>query len=232
MDPAIRAEARLDSRMARERAARLATAITLGGLALAGPLVAEPATGDPGATVGAVVAGLLLVALSISIWPQNPSAEEKEHFRLEAIWRELRGDADLACPYERFAAWAEQSDGSVELMLIRCAPAIRRIAGAPTPYSWEVVRRVTAGDPEAAAESMEELRAEAAASELAASQRVDHEETEAERLAHERSMEEIDRVAALELEEREEQLRREFAEREATERRADAAALARALRRP
>jgi hypothetical protein len=71
----------------RERRRRQA----LGGLLLiAVPLcVALPGalTGDPGATVGGVVRGFVLLALVIAVWPTPWGAAERRHRRLEARWR-------------------------------------------------------------------------------------------------------------------------------------------------
>ena len=55
---------------------------------------------------------------------------------------------------------------------------------------------------------------------------------QAERLAHEQVLREIDDAAAAELKAEEERLDREIAQQEATERKAQAEAVAKALRRP
>ena len=102
-------------------------------------------------------------------------------------------------PWERYAAWAEPDEGSVELSRIACAPAAERIAGAPSPYSLQVLRRLDADDVAAAAEAMEELRAEASELELRAQQRHEDEGEQAERLAQEQVLREIDEAAAAEL---------------------------------
>ena len=49
------------------------------------PLTASPLTGDPGATVGAVVAALLCLALAAAIWPARWIPAEVEHHRVDSI---------------------------------------------------------------------------------------------------------------------------------------------------
>jgi hypothetical protein len=207
-------------------------AMALVTLALVAPIVAAPATGEAGATVGAIVGALLILGLAIAVWPYAWSGEELKHHELESIWREVRSDADRAVPWERYAAWAESNQASVELTRITCAPADDRLAGAPSPFSLQTVRRVAADDIAAAAEAMEELRAEAAELELRAQQRHAHEAEEAEREAQERVLRKIDQATTAELKAREEQLERELVQQEAAERKAQAEAVARALRRP
>ena len=231
-DPRVRALARLQSFTARDQRARIATALALFALAMTAPLAAAPMIGDRGATVGAIVAALLLVALAVAVWPYEWSPEEREHRELEAIWREVRSEADRAVPWERYAAWAEAREGSVELLLLSRGPATERLAGAPSRYRSRVVRRLDAEDVEAAAEAMEELRTEAAVLEVRAQQRHEDEKEEAERMAQERVLRELDEAVAADLKAEEERLRRQMAQQEAAERKAQAEAVATALRRP
>lgn len=231
-DPAARAAARARDFERRDRSLRLAAGLGLGALALVAPFVAEPLTGDSGAVVGAVVAALLLLGLATAVWPYEWSAEERHHRRLEAIWREVRSDADEAVPWERYAAWAESAGRQVRLTLIRCGPRSGEAAHEPSPYSRQVVRRMDGEDVEAGAEAMEALRAEAAKREAEERERYEHEQAEAERAAHEMTLQEIEDTAAADIAAGEEQVRREMAAQEESEQRAQAEALARALRRP
>jgi hypothetical protein len=231
-DPAVRAALRLEGTKARDRGTRIGAAVTLGALAVVGPLVAKPLTGDPGATVGAVLVSLLVVALAVAVWPQSWSAEERRHHELEAIWREARSDADASVAWRRFAVWAREDRGAVELILVRCAPSTARAAGAPSPYDLEVASRFAPEEVAAAAEAMEKLRADAADRELHARQEFEQTQVEAEQAAHVRTLREIDESAEAELRAREVQMRREIAEQEAADAQSQAEAVARALRRP
>jgi hypothetical protein len=231
-DPGVRAVELFDRGKARDRSVRTAAGLALGTAAVAAPFVAAPVTGSSGATVGAVVGALLLAALAAVVWPYEWSSAEEQHRRLEAIWREVRTDADAQVPWDRYAAWVEPGGGQVELVLIRCAPAARRVAGAPTPYSRKVVRRLEADDVATAAEAMEELRAEASDLEFKARQDHSANLAEAERRAHEETLRGIDEEADAYQRAADERAQRELAEQDAAEREAQAAALARALRRP
>ena len=228
-DPAVRAALRLARTQARDRRRRRAAVIVLWTLALLAPVLPE---GDHGATVGAAILALLLVAIALAVRPVAWGPEEIRHRELEAIWRELRPDAAQALPWQRCAAWAEQHGEAVDLVLISCAPAAPRIAGAPSPYARRRIRRLDAEDVDAAAQAMEELRADAAERELRARRRIDQEHDVARRQAEDRALQEIDEAAAAELRAREQQLEQEAAAQAAAERRAQAAAVARALRRP
>ena len=231
-DPGSRAAARLERARSRDRHGRFAAAWALIAAGVAAPFAAAAATGDPGAAVGGVAAGLLLVTLSVAAWPQEWSAAEERHRRLEGIWREIRTDADAQPPWERYGAWAEPAKGCVQLSLIRCEPAARRFAGAPSPYSSRVKRRIAPDEVATAAEAMEKLRAKAAELELAARQRHDAERDDAARRAHDELMRGIDEAAETYQREADERARRELAEQDAADRAAQAEALARALRRP
>lgn len=167
----------------------------------------------------------------MAVWPYDWSAAEGRHRELEAIWRELRGDADASVPWERYAAWAEPAGSQVKLSLITCGPRAGGPPPSPSPYSLQVVRRLSAEDQEAAAEAMEELRAEAWRRELEARRRHEQDQVDAEQAAHDMTMQEIDERAAAEVAARDEELRRELAAQEEAEQKAQAEALARALRR-
>jgi len=231
-DPAIRAAGRLEDLRLGDRNRRMAGALVLGGLAVAAPAVAEPLTGNPGASVGAALLSVLLVALAVVAWPYPWLPEEREHRELEAIWQEVRADPDAQVAWDRYAAWARSQDEMVELVLVRCAPSQKRVGGAPSAYSARVVRRLDAEDAAAAAEAMENLRAEASQQEIEAQQDYERARHEAEWAARDQALREIDRSAAAEIAAREQELEREAAEQQAAERAAEAEALARSLRRP
>jgi hypothetical protein len=193
---------------------------------------AEPLTGVAGARVGAVIGALCLVGVGAAVWPWTWSRAEYEHHRLDSIWRELRADADEDVSWERYAAWAEAGSDSVQLQLIRRAPGRPRPGGAPSPFKRTLVRRVDPDDVAAAAEAMETLRAQASERERQARERHIDEQLERERRLQETRLAEIDRELEQAVQAGEEQARRELAEREAADRRAQADAVARALRRP
>jgi hypothetical protein len=231
-DPAVRATARMQAFERRDRSLRLAIGLGLGALAVVAPFLAEPLTAESGSIVGAVVAALLLLALATAVWPYEWSAEERRHRRLEAIWREVRSDADAVVAWERYAAWAESAGRQVNLALIRCAPRTGDTGFTASPYSRQLVSRIDGEDVEAAAEAMEALRAEASEREAQARERYHHEQAEAEQAAHELTLKEIDDAAAADIAAGEEQARRELAAQEEAEQKAQAEALARALRSP
>jgi len=230
-DPAVRAAARAQAFERRDRSLRLASGLGLGALAIVAPFVAEPLTGDSGAIVGAVVAALLLLGFVTAVWPYEWSTDERRHRRLESIWREVRSDSDAVVEWERYAAWAESAAPQVQLALIRCAPRSEAVI-APSPYRQQVVRQMDGEDVEAAAEAMEALRAEASEREAQARERYHHEQAEAEQAAHEMTLQEIDDAAAADIAAGEEQTRRELAAQDEAEQKAQAEALARALRSP
>jgi hypothetical protein len=127
-DAAVRAALRRERALRHDRARSTATCATLGVLAVLGPFVAGPLTGDPGATVGAIALSLLCVALIVALAPDALSAAEREHRELEAIWREVRTDADHHVPWDRYAAWVRSTDDGIDLLLLHCAPAALRHA--------------------------------------------------------------------------------------------------------
>lgn len=230
-DPGTRAAARLQRVRAGDKKRRIASAVGLGVMAAATPVVAASTTGDSGATVGAIIAALTFVAFAVTIWPYDWSDEERRHHELESIWLEARTDAAEATPWERYVAWASPRDASVQLMLITCAPARERSGGAPSPYGSEVVRVLDAYQMAEAAQAMDALRADASSRELEARQRHHSEQHEAEDQAHARVLRDIDQAAAADVKARGDELRREMAEQEAAERQTQAESVAKALRR-
>ena len=219
-DPATRAATRLARARAGERRQRTLGALTLVAVGVLAVLTAAPITGKPGATVGAIVGALLLAALAVAVWPSKWSEAESAHRELESIWHELRSDAARTVAWERHAAWAEARADTIQLMLVRCAPARPRLAGAPSPYSRQLRQRIDAEDVTHAVAAMDALRAEAAELELRAEQR-----------EHQSRLDAIDHAADAAMRAGENDARRELAQQEAAERRAQADAVARALRR-
>ena len=220
--------------MARQRRRDYGLRLTLAALLVAAAITfaAVVASVTPGALVGAIVAALLLFGVAVAVLPYTWATEEREHRDLEAIWRQIRPAADEDAAWDRYAAWAEAGTDFVELTLIRCAPGKRTFGGAPSPYERLTVRRIDPDDMVGAAGAMEELRTQAAEKEMEARARHESGALKAERLAHERKLASIDEAAAADIRAREAKLRRELAERDARERQAQAAAVARALRRP
>ena len=194
-------------------------------------VVAAPPTGSPGATVGAVVVAAVLCLLAVGTWPSEWGDTERVDYELAWIWRQVRADAEHELGWERYAAWAEAVGEEVELQLICCAPIADRVAGAPSPFSRLAVRRLDAEDVEGAAEAMEHVRGEAAEREWRARERHERADMDAASRVCDERLSEIDSDAAADLAAREQQLRHEFAEQEAVERRAQAEAVAQALRR-
>jgi hypothetical protein len=231
-DPAVRAAARLAAVRARHVGRRIAAAVGAAGAAIALPVAAAPVTGDPGATVGGVVGGLLLLAVAIVVWPWEWSREEREYHELDAIWREIRTDADREVAWDRFAAWAEATPDAVELRLLRRVSTGMRLGGAPNPYRRERPKRLDPEDIAAAAEAMEKLRARAASRETLAQQTHERKLADDEQRRLEEQLAAIDESTEAEIRAAEELARQELAAQEAAEREAQAAALARALRRP
>ena len=216
----------------RDRSRRVATAVALTSAGVAMAAAAGPVTGQGGATVGGVVGALVLVALACAVWPWDWSDLERRHRELEAAWQEARVDAGDEVPWDRYAPWADPLEGSVEIALIRCGPAIPRAGGAPSPFTREVLEVVDAEEVERAATAIIEARVLAADRELAAQRRHSDDELSAEQREHEQALQAIDRAAAADLAAREAAMRREFAAEQDAERRAQAEALARALRQP
>ena len=231
-DPGARAAAGLDAQLRAHRGGRIGGSFALVLLGVVLVVTAEPLTGVAGARVGAVVGALCLIGVAVAVWPWTWSRAEHEHHQLDSIWRELRTDAELEVPWERFAAWAEAGPKSVHLQLIRRAPGRPRVGGAPSPFSRTRVRQLDPDDVAGAAEAMEAVRAQASEREQAARERHTQHQLESEWRRHEARLAAVDRELEQAVEAGEEQARREVAEQEAADRRAQADAVARALRRP
>ena len=184
-------------------------------------VAARTAHGD-GAWVGAVVLVVTLIALACAAGPDEWVENERRQRELDAIWHTLRGD-DKA-PWALYVVWAVASPRDVQLRLITRRPGGR--------YMDEPAGRVSIDDTAAAAEAMERLRERASERELRA--RLEHDEAIAatQRRAQDEALAEVDQAAAEYEQARERDLRHELAIEEAAERRAQAEALARALRKP
>jgi hypothetical protein len=228
-DPAVRAEQALRREARRRREGRWLLALGLLGAAAAVPSLAHALTGRAGSVVGALILSGLLVGLAVAAWPWTWSAQELEHQRLEAIWAQTRSDAAAAVPWERCAAWAIAEGEQVQLVRLTCAPCTDP---APRRLRSEVMRRVDAAAIADAAEAMEELRRACEERELAARQAVADARLHGERAADDAALAAVDAAAAEMQRLAEEQMRREVQAQDAAERRAQAVALAEALRRP
>src|SRR4051794_40100779 len=156
-DPGARAAAGLTAQLRAHRRGRIGGSLSLALLGVVLVVTAEPLTGVAGARVGAVVAALCLIGLGAAVWPWAWSRAEHEHHQLDSIWREVRTDAELEVPWERYAAWAEAGPKSVQLQLIRCAPGRPLVGGAPSPFSRKRLRLLDPDDIAGAAEAMEAL---------------------------------------------------------------------------
>jgi hypothetical protein len=229
-DPAVRAAGCVRAARTRERVRRLAAASALVVLALAAP--GASASLGPGAAVGGVVGSMLCCCVAYAVAPRRWTVGEERHHELACIWRQVRSGPEAPAEWDRYAAWVTADGERLRLQLVRAADVGRRTAGAPSPYRVEDVRTVAAEDVAAAAEAMEELRAEAAAREECSRQRHERERLEAERRRLAEQLASVDAAQQAELRAREEALRRELAEQERAEREAQAQAVARALRRP
>ncbi|MCP9491268.1 MAG: hypothetical protein MSC31_15535 [Solirubrobacteraceae bacterium MAG38_C4-C5] len=226
-DPDVRATARVRAFEQRQRRTRTAAGVLLGGAAAVSPFLAAPLTGEPGATVGAVVGALLLAGCAAAVWPWAWSTQERSHHELTAIWAQARGATATSVPWDRYAAWAGADGHHVELLLLRLAAA----TDDPSPLSTEVVRRLDPDDVARAASAMEQLRERATAMETRAREQHVEALSAAERRAHEEALRHVDAAADEHHRQADEQMRRELAAEEAAERQAQAAAVARALRR-
>jgi hypothetical protein len=225
-DPAGRAHLAVQKLQRRQRTSRIAGALALFALAAAGPLLAAPT-----ATVAAFVASLVFVGCGVAVWPWTWSDAEREHHTAAAIWAQARPTATGEEPWTRYAAWARADDDQVELVLITRAGTADGNA-APSPFAMSVKRRL---DPDAvgdAAVAMEALRDEAAEFEGGAHEAYLEAVAAAARKPLDDALREVEKAADEHRRHAEAEMRRELAEQDAAERRAQAAAVARALRRP
>lgn len=230
-DPAVRAALRLDRVRVGERRRRIVTAKLLIGAAVVLVFAAYPVTGSPGAVVGAVAGAIVLVSLAGAVMPQQWSAAEHRHRELEAIWREIRSDGDEQVPWDRYAAWAESVGESVKLYLLRQSAARPNRDVVPSLFSRELVRTIAADSIEEAVTAMENLRATAAAMEAQARKAYESAK-EQERLAgYDDALRTVERSAREYQAAREKEMLEEVSAQEAAERRAQAEAVARGLRR-
>lgn len=227
-DPAVRVAATLERQLTREMAVRTAAMLALVAAAVAVPAVTGDLAAEDGPVVGAMALGAALATLAYAVAPWTPSAGERRHRELEAIWRELRTDADERVPWVRYGVWAVAHEDVVRLQMVSCG---RSAPGRPQFLRVDTVREVDGGDPDAAVAATEAVRAHARRSEEANRQ--------AYLEARQRERDERDAAALRAVEadaaryarEVEEQLAVELATEERAERRSRADALARALRR-
>jgi hypothetical protein len=224
-DPAVRAERALRRVGQRHKQRRWLVACGLLAAAAAMPLL----TGKPGSVVGGLVASALCVGLAVAAWPWAWSVEEREHHHLEAIWREARTDALADVAWERHAAWAVADGEQVRLLRLTCLPCTDH---APRRLRSHVVESIDAAAIADAAQAMEALRKACEDRELAARQALFDAQLLGERQADDEALAAVDTAAARAQREADEQMRREVEAQDAAERRAQAAALAEALRRP
>jgi hypothetical protein len=230
-DPEVRAQVALTHFERGQGRSGFAVALLLLAVALVGPFVAAPLVGDPGATVGAIVASVLCAGAAVAIWPWAWSTAEREHHRLAAIWAEARADDGTETPWDRYAAWAEPDGERVRLLMLRRAGTASDPA-EPSPFGVKVAQRLDAEYVVEATAAMERLRTEAAGREAEARERHAEVLAAAERKPYDDALREVEQTAAAEQRRAEANMRRELATQEAAERRAQASAVARALRRP
>src|SRR4051812_5621929 len=157
-DPNVRAGLAVDDSERRERTTRIAKALGLFALAGLGPWLAGPVPGDP-ATVGAVLALLLLLGCAAAIWPWTWSEAEREHHTAAAIWAQIRSTSGDDTPWTRYGAWAIAGDQHVELVLVsRRGTADEALAASP--FTLTVKRRLDPDEVDDAADAMQALRQE------------------------------------------------------------------------
>lgn len=229
-DPAVRATLAVHAFERRERASRTILALSLVAGAVGLPFVAAPLTGGPGATVGAIAAAVRLAGCAVAGWPWQWSQAEREHHTNAAIWTQARPAAPDESPWKRYGAWARADGERVELALITRAAS--DATALPSPFTV-TVRETFDGDAILeATEAMERLRTEAA--ELETHARRQHEQAlaTAQRKPYDDALRALDQAAGEEQRRAEAEMRRKLAEEEEAERRAQATAVARALRRP
>jgi hypothetical protein len=229
-DPAVRATHAVHAHERRQRTTRTILALSLLALAAGLPFAAAPLTGGPGATIGGIIAGVLAAGCAVALWPWTWSKAERDHHTNAANWTQARPAAPSETPWDRYAAWAAADGNTVELLLIRRAGS----AGTANPSPFTVTVRETF-DGEAileATEAMERLRTEAAELETRARQRHEQALAAAARKPYDDALRALDERAGEEQQRAEADMRRQLEEHEAAERRAQASAVARALRRP
>ena len=236
-DPEGRAQLAVDVFARRDRNTRVASALGLCALAGLGPWLAG-VIDDPGPTFGTILASLLFVGCAVAVWPWTWSPAEREHHAHAAIWAQVRATAEQDEPWTRYAAWANANQHQVELVLISRAgsadPAV-----SPSPFTLTVKRRLDPDALEDAADAMQALHEQAAELEAHAHERhLVTVATAARKPYHDAlhavddALRDVEPAADKHQRHAEIQMRHELAEEHAAERRAQAAAVARALRRP
>jgi hypothetical protein len=235
-DPAGRAQLAVDAFARRERSTHLASALGLFVLTGLGALLAVIA--DPAPTFGMILASLLFVGCSIAVWPWAWSGAEREHHAHAAIWAQVRPAAVQDVAWARYAAWANANQDHVELVLIQRAGSVDT-AMSPSQFTLTVKRRL---DPDAiadAAVAMQALREQAAELEARAHEQHLATVATAARKPYHDALHAVDDAlrgaepaADKHQGHAEIEMRHQLAEEHAAERRAQAAAVARALRRP
>ena len=226
-DPDVRARLAVHDFERRERTTRIAKALGLFALAGLGPWLAGPVPGDP-ATVGAVLASLLFLGGGAAIWPWTWSEAERKHHTAAAIWAQIRPTAGDDTPWTRYGAWAIARDQQIELVLVsRRGTADEAVAASP--FTLTIKRRLDPDEVDDAAEAMEALRQEAAELETRAYER--HRDTVGAAVRPDDAVRALDPAADDHQRRAEVQMLREVAAEDAGERRAQASAVARALRR-
>lgn len=150
-----------------------------------------------------------------------------------AIWRDLRPDALGPAPHERYAAWAQAIGEHVELQLLQCAPTTTPVDQThPSPLRRRTVSIIDPTSVEDAATAMESLREEATRREEQARVAQAEAASAAEQREYEAALREVDEAAAAYQQAKEKAMLQEVAAEEAQERRAQAEAVAEALRKP
>ena len=178
-----------------------------------------------------LVVALLLLALAAAVWPwlwsergvDPPRA--REHL---ARAQKRRRPARRVGPLCRLGG---RQGGERRAQPVRCAPARPQLAGAPSPYS----RRPPRANRRRGHHGGDRRHGSAASHgrrpRLQAERRYHQRQIDAERREHQSRLDAIERDAQAAIEAGEQQVRRELAAQEAAERRAQADAVARALRR-
>jgi hypothetical protein len=222
-DPDVRAQLAVGNFERRERATRIAKALGLFALAVLGPWLTGPVPGEP-ATVGAVLASLLFLGGGAAIWPWTWSDAEHTHHTAAAIWVQIRPTAGDDTAWTRYGAWAIAGNQHLALVLVsRRGTADEAVAASP--FTLTVKRHLDPDAVDEAADAMEALRQEAAELETRAYER--HRDT----VKPDDAVRALDPAADDHQRRAEVQMLREVAAEEAGERRAQASAVARALRR-
>jgi isopropylmalate/homocitrate/citramalate synthase len=178
--------------------------------------------------VGAVLASLLFLGAGVAIWPWTWSEAERRHHTVAAIWTQIRPTAGDETPWTRYGAWAIADDQRIELMLVTRRGTADE-AGAASPFTLTIKRRLDPDEVDDAADAMEALRQEAAALETRAYER--HRDTVSAAVGPAGAVRTLEPAADDDQRRAEVKMLGEVAAEEAGERRAQASAVARALRR-